>query len=67
MQPKDISNVVHGTAETLLSKLEENVAATSIYSRGSTFARPKHSIKKGGVCSFINGGQYYYQSDFTNN
>ena len=63
MQPKDISNVVHGTAETLLSKLEENVAATSIYSRGSTFARPQHSIKKGVVCSFINGGQYYYQSD----
>ena len=52
MQPKDISNVVHGTAETLLSKLEENVAATSLYSRGSNFARPQHPIKKGVV--FIN-------------
>ena len=52
MQAKDISNVVHGTAETLLSKLEENVAATSIYNRGSTFARPLHPIKKGGLCFF---------------
>ena len=57
MEAKDISNVVHGTAETLLSKLEENVAATSMYSRGSTFARPLHPTKKGGVCSFIEGGQ----------
>ena len=55
MQAKDICNVVHGTAETLLSKLEENVAATSMYSRGSTFPRPLHHIKKGGVCSFIKG------------
>ena len=60
MQAKDISNVVHGTAETLLSKLEENVAATSMYSRGSTFARPLHPIKKGEVCSFIKGGQQCY-------
>ena len=60
MQAKDISNVVHGTAETLLSKLEENVAATSMYSRGSTFARPLHPIKKGRVCSFIKSNQYYY-------
>ena len=65
MQAKDISNVVHGTAETLLSKLEENVAATSMYSRGSTFARPLHPIKKGRVCSFIKGNQYYYYNHFT--
>ena len=60
MQAKDISNVVHGTAETLLSKLEENVAATSMYSRGGTFARPLHPIKKGRVCSLIKGNQYYH-------
>ena len=60
VQAKDISNVVHGTAETLLSKLEENVAATTMYSRSSTIARPLHPFKKGRVCSFIKGNQYYY-------
>ena len=34
MQARELSNVVQGTAENLLSKLEESVAATTISGRG---------------------------------
>ena len=44
---RDISNVVQGTAETLLNKLEETVAATSISNRGIPFGRPMSNNRKG--------------------
>ena len=44
---RDLSNVVQGTAETLLNQLEETVAATSISNRGIPFGRPLSNKKKG--------------------
>ena len=44
---KDLSSVVQGTAETLLSKLEETVAATTISNRKMPFAKQMNSNKKG--------------------
>ena len=47
VQERDLSNVVQGTAETLLNKLEETVAATSISNRGIPFGRALIPGKKG--------------------
>ena len=44
---KDLSSVVQGTAETLLSKLEETVAATSISNRKLPFGKQMNFNKKG--------------------
>ena len=43
----DLSNVVQGTAESLLNKLEETVAATSISNRLLPFGRPPSNNNKG--------------------
>ena len=44
---KDLTSVVQGTAETLLSKLEETVAATTISNRSMPFGKHITSKKKG--------------------
>ena len=43
----DLSNVVQGTAESLLNKLEKTVAATSISNRLVPYGRPPSSNNKG--------------------
>ena len=50
---KDLTSVVQGTAETLLSKLEETVAATTISNRGVPFGKQMTSKKKGILFEFI--------------
>ena len=47
VEGRDLSSVVQGTAETLLNKLEETVAATSISNRGVPFGRHLPNNKKG--------------------
>jgi len=44
---KELSSFVQGTAESLLSKLEETVAATTISNRGLPFGKPRNARKKG--------------------
>ena len=48
---KELSSVVQGTAESLLSKLEETVAATTISNRGLPFGKPRNANKKGKLFS----------------
>ena len=50
---KDLTSVVQGTAETLLSKLEETVAATTISNRGMPFGKQMTSKKKGIVFEIV--------------
>ena len=50
---KDLTSVVQGTAETLLSKLEETVAATTISNRGMPFGKQMTSKKKGIVFKIV--------------
>ena len=47
VQDKELSNVIQGTAENLLSKLEESVAATSISGRGIPLSKTETSSAKG--------------------
>ena len=53
VQPQEFSNVVHGTAENLLNKLEESLAATNISARRSPFIK---SSDKGNVNFLQTGG-----------
>ena len=50
---KDLTSVVQGTAETLLSKLEETVAATTISNRSMPFGKQMTSKKKGIISEIV--------------
>ena len=43
--PQNLANVVQGTAESLLSKLEESVAAGSISGRGPLYTKSPAAAK----------------------